>query len=261
MCCLRLFRYAVIIWTISLSGLIARTPYEYLADFCRIGTRVPGTLGHRKARDFIMEHCTEPQVDSFPVDDIWFYNIYQRFGHGTQRIGLAAHWDSDIGCPGANDGGSGVAVLLSVADTLSKNPPSKGVDILFFDGEDVEKAELIGSQHFAATCVNDYSFVIVFDMIGDADLQIFQEGHSAECFGELVDSLWYIGMEVAPQVFVPIVKYYIIDDHISLIKYGIRAVNVIDFDYPYWDTKEDTFDKCSMESLTSMYEFILKLVY
>jgi glutaminyl-peptide cyclotransferase len=132
---------------------------------------------------------------------------------------------------------------------------------LFFDGEDVEGAELLGSEHFAARCVRDYTYIIVLDMIGDRDLQIFQEGNSAKFFPALVDSIWEIGRSVAPHVFVPFVKYYIVDDHMSLIKYGIRSIDVIDFDYPYWDTRDDTIDKCSRESIDVMYRLVLKLVY
>lgn len=254
------------IWILSIFlftsfRLFALEPYEYLEDFCRIGERVPGTVGHKKARDFIISNLKEPVIDSFFVRNIWFYNVYKRFPGEKFRIGIAAHWDSDIGCPGANDGGSGVALLLSLADTLERNPPKMAVDILFFDGEDVDKAELLGSNHFAAKCVDTYSYIAVFDMVGDRDLQIFQEGNSAKFFPQLVDSIWEIGAEIAPSVFVPVVKYYIVDDHISLIKYGIRAINIIDFDYAYWDSSEDTIDKCSKESLDTMYKFILKLVY
>lgn len=239
----------------------AKPPYEYLREFCTIGERVPGTEGHHRARDYIVSHCPSPVVDSFFTRNTWFYNIYQRFSGSTKRIAIAAHWDSDIGCPGANDGGSGVSLLLSLADTLANNPPSRGTDLLFFDGEDVDRAELIGSKHFAAHCIDDYSFIMVIDMVGDRDLQIFKEGNSVKFFPELVDSIWNIAQNVAPQVFFPIVKYYIVDDHISLIQYGFRAINIIDFDYPYWDSKDDTIDKCSAESLTTMYSFLLKLVY
>ena len=237
------------------------SPYDHFAGFCRIGERVPGTSGHMKARDFILARIDNPVVDSFYTRGSWFYNIYKRFPGSAARIGIAAHWDSDIGCPGANDGGSGVSVLLSLIDTLSANPSDLSVDILFFDGEDVEKAELLGSEHFASKCIDDYSFVLILDMVGDKDLQIFQEGHSAKFFPELVDSIWRIGMEVAPTIFIPAIKYYIIDDHYSLIKYGIRSIDIIDFDYPYWDTKEDTPDKCSRESLETIFKFVLRIVY
>lgn len=240
--------------------LPAEGPFEILQEFCAIGERVPGSPEHLEARDYIVDKLRDPQVDSFYTRGVSFFNIYKRFP-GEHRIGIAAHWDSDIECPGANDGGSGVAVLLSLADTLGKVPPEQGVDILFFDGEDVGKAELIGSQHFAAHCQDEYSFIVVIDMIGDRDLQIYQEGYSVKSFPDLVDSLWEIAMHASPTAFIPAVRYYIIDDHISLIKYGIRAVNVIDFDYPYWDTNEDTIDKCSAESLQKVYAFLLDLVY
>jgi hypothetical protein len=239
----------------------ATHPYDYLRAFTDIGERVPGTVGHAQARDFIVRHLTGTEIDSFYTRETWFYNIYKRYPGVHKKIGIAAHWDSDIGCPGANDGGSGVALLLSLADTLEKNPPAIAVDLLFFDGEDVEEAELLGSAHFAAHCIEDYSFVIVIDMVGDADLQIFEEGYSFKFFPELVDSLWHIGMALAPSIFIPSVKYYIVDDHLSLIKYGIRAVDIIDFDYPYWDSSEDTIDKCSKKSLETMYRYLLRIVY
>ena len=241
--------------------LFAEHPFEYFLDFCSIGERVPGTTNHIRARDFILDNLQGGELDAFNVGGVHYYNIYKRFPGLQPRIGLATHWDSDVGCPGANDGGSGVALLLSLADTLQRDQPRRAVDLLFFDGEDVEGAELIGSRHFAARCVDNYTFIIVLDMVGDRDLRVFQEGNSAKFFPEFVDSIWEIGSAVAPHVFVSAVKYYIIDDHMSLIKYGVRAIDVIDFDYPYWDTKDDTIDKCSKESLEIMYRFILSLVY
>ncbi len=261
---LRLCSYSILLICLALTPytlMWAKNPYDYLVEFSRIGERVPGTSGHREARDFIIENLNNPEVDSFSVGGVWYYNICKRFPGTGMRIGLAAHWDSDIGCPGANDGGSGVSLLLSIADTLEKNAPEMAVDLLFFDGEDVGDAELLGSQHFASTCIDEYSFVLVIDMVGDRDLHIFQEGNSAKFFPELVDSIWDIGIEIAPAVFIPAIKYYISDDHISLIKYGIRAISVIDFDYPYWDSGEDTIDKCSKESMDLMYKFLLHIVY
>jgi glutaminyl-peptide cyclotransferase len=242
-------------------SVLGRSPYEHLVDFCKIGTRVPGSEGHRQARDYIIASLEKPVIDSFFTYDTWFYNIYRRFGDGDTKIAIAAHWDSDIDCPGANDGGSGVSLLLGLADTMMFDAPPITVDLIFFDGEDVNKAELFGSKYFAAKCTEDYSFIIVLDMVGDKDLTIYQEGNSRKFFPQLVDSLWEIGSAVAPAVFIPQVKYYIVDDHISLIKYGFRAVDIIDFDYPYWDTRFDTIDKCSKESLVKMFEYLLHIVY
>ncbi|MEO0136010.1 MAG: M28 family peptidase [candidate division WOR-3 bacterium] len=244
---------AVILW--------AKEPYDYLIEYCKFGSRAIGTEGHRNALNYIVKNLKNPEIDSFIVDGVWLYNLQQKFPAGEPLIGIAAHWDSDRNCPGANDGGSGVALLLKLADTLSKNPPELSVHLLFFDGEDVEKAELYGSTHFANKCVDQYSFVIIIDMVGDKDLQIYKEGHSTKFFPDLVDSLWQIAREAAPEIFLSNVKYYIIDDHMPLIKYGIRAVLIIDFDYPYWDTPFDTVDKCSKESLEKVYQFLLKIVY
>lgn len=243
------------------AGTHAEHPYDYFISFCSIGERVPGTVGHIRARDFIIGNLNKPEVDTFQILGTDYFNIYKRFPGSDPRIAFAAHWDSDVGCPGANDGGSGVAILLSLADTLTKERPRFGVDLLFFDGEDVAAAELLGSSHFAASCLVAYDYVIVLDMVGDKDLQIFQEGNSKKFFPAFVDSIWDIGQTIAPSVFIPQVKYYITDDHLSLIKYGIRSIDVIDFDYPYWDTADDTADKCSWQSLDTIYRFALRLIY
>ena len=257
----RFFLIAFLLAGMPACFLSAKHPYDYFTAFCSIGERAPGTAGHLRARDFIVSNLKNPEVDSFRVLGTDYYNIYKRFPGEEPRIGFAAHWDSDIGCPGANDGGSGVSLLLSLADTLEKNPPARAVDVLFFDGEDVGGAELLGSRHFAANCVANYNYIIILDMVGDRDLQIFQEGNSAKFFPVFVDSIWAIGQTIAPNVFIPVVKYYITDDHISLIRYGIRSIDIIDFDYPYWDTADDTADKCSWQSLDIMYRFVLSLVY
>jgi hypothetical protein len=236
-------------------------PYDYMTGFCAIGERAPGSTGHKKAMDYIVAHLDTAVIDSFYAHGTWFYNIYRKMNAAGQRIGIGAHWDSDPDCPGANDGGSGVAVLLKLADTISRDPPDYPVDIMFFDGEDVGKAELLGSTHFAAKCLENYAFIIILDMIGDRDLQIFQEGFSTKFFPELVDSIWRIAVETAPHIFVPMVKHYVIDDHMSLIKYGIQAIDIIDFDYPYWDTADDTIDKCSKQSLDVICKFALRLIY
>ncbi len=239
----------------------AKEPYDYLVEFCKLGNRTIGTVGHKNAYNYIIKNLKEPEIDSFFTDGAWFYNIYQKFPGKGPLIGIGSHWDSDRNCPGANDGGSTVALLLKLADTLSKNPSELNIHLLFFDGEDVEKAELYGSNYFATKCLDHYSFILIIDMVGDRNLQIYKEGNSAKFFPTLVDSIWQIGMTEAPGVFIPTIKYFIIDDHMPLIKYGIRAIDIIDFDYPYWDTPFDTIDKCSKESLDKMYKFLLRIVY
>jgi len=247
---------------VSIGPAEGKNVFDYLKEFCVVPERVPGTPDHHRARDYIAAHLKDARIDSFPEAGVWYYNLYRSFPSESLTIGLGVHWDSYRGCPGANDGGSGVALLLKLCDTLEKNPPRIGVDLLFFDGEDVNQAELIGSNHFAARCLTKYSFVLVLDMVGDKHLQIPKEGNSTQLFPTLVDSIWEIGQEAAPGIFLPAVRYYISDDHISLIKYGIRAIDIIDFDYqPFWHTKDDTIDKCSAENLEKMYRFLLRMVY
>ncbi|HEX7320545.1 MAG TPA: M28 family peptidase [bacterium] len=247
---------------LMIAGLAhAETPIEYLKGFCAAGERVPGTAGHRAAKDYIVKNLNNPAIDSFFERGAWFYNVSKSFGGKGRIIGIGAHWDSEKGSPGANDGGSGVALLLSLADTLEKYAPDIGVELVFFDGEDIDEAELVGSLHYAAQCIEAFSFFLVVDMVGDKDLKLYKEGNSYKFFPELVDSLWEIGAETAPNIFSNEVRYYIKDDHMALIRYGIRAVDVIDFDYSYWHTDDDTIDKCSAQSLDTMYKFLLKIVY
>ncbi len=246
---------------VLLSSANGKSLIAFFNEFCAIGERVPGTEGHLKARDYIVNNLDNPEVDSFFIQGTSFFNVIKQFPGEQPVIGIAAHWDSDINCPGANDGGSGVALLLKLADTLSANPSPLPVDLIFFDGEDVGKAELIGSEYYASKCLTNFSFVLVVDMVGDRELVLFKEGNSVSAFPSLVDSIWQIGAEIAPEIFLPFVKYYIQDDHISLMRYGIRAINIIDFDYPFWDSPEDTPDKCSEKSLEIMYKFLLKIVY
>ncbi len=242
--------------------LAAATPYDYLKEFCALGERVPGSLKHRQAMRFIATRLGEAEIDSFDHRGIRYFNIYRRYAGEGPAIGLGVHWDSYRGCPGANDGGSGVALLLKLADTLDRVPPRRPVHLLFFDGEDVNQAECLGSNHFASSCVSQYSFILILDMLGDRNLTIFKEGNSYQFFPALVDSIWAIGEDAATGYFRVMVKYYITDDHIPLIKYGIRAIDIIDFDYaPYWHTADDTIDKCSAESLDAVYRFLLSLMY
>jgi Zn-dependent M28 family amino/carboxypeptidase len=242
--------------------LSAATPLEYLGQFCAFGERVPGSPAHRRAMRYIAAQLKAAEIDSFDHRGIRYFNLCRRYAGEGPAVGFGVHWDSYPGCPGANDGGSGVALLLKLADTLDRTPPGRPVHLFFFDGKDVNQAECLGSNHFAGACVDRYSYVLILDMVGDRDLTLYKEGNSYQFFPALVDSLWAIGEAAAPACFRPAVKYYITDDHIPLIKYGIRAVDVIDFDYaPFWHTADDTIDKCSAESLDAVFLFLLALAY
>jgi Zn-dependent M28 family amino/carboxypeptidase len=186
-----------------------------------------------------------------------------------------AHWDTrptadraqnlgdqQLPVPGANDGGSGVALLLGVADVLARAPSGVfGVDLLFVDGEDygdfaLDQDVLMGSRYYAQSVADAPKplFAVVWDMIGDQDLEIFQEQNSVYAAPEVVDRVWTLADELGyGRTFRPTVGGPITDDHVPLIEVGIRAIDVIDLEYgpgnAYWHTLEDTIDKLSAESL------------
>src|SRR5439155_263634 len=187
-----------------------------------------------------------------------------------ERVLFLAHWDTrphadqspNLGqqrlpVPGANDGASGVAVLLGVADALKAKPPAVGVDLLFVDGEDYGDFSkdsddvLIGSRYFA----------VLFDMVGDKDLQLYYEANSQAFAPEVVDRVWRTAADLGyGGTFIPGVRHSLTDDHVALQKAGIHAIDVVDFDYPYWHTPEDTIDKVSAASLQIVGDVAVALV-
>ena len=193
-----------------------------------------------------------------------------------------AHWDTrphadqspNLGqqrlpVPGANDAASGVAVLLGVADALKAKPPSVGVDLLFVDGEDYgdfvrdTNDVLIGSRYFAAHQAPGYPplFAVLFDMVGDKDQQFYYEGNSQAFAPEVVDRVWRTAAELGyGRIFIPGVKHTLTDDHVALQKAGIHAIDLVDFDYPYWHTPEDTIDKVGAASLQVVGDVAVALV-
>jgi Zn-dependent M28 family amino/carboxypeptidase len=205
-------------------------------------------------------------------DTLPMRNLIARFRPAaTERVLYAAHWDTQpfatgpnspdpsAPTPGANNNAGGVAVLLGVADALHQEPTQTiGVDLLLTDGEDLGDFDrmrdvLVGSTYYGQHPVTDDVplFAIVFDMIADADLQIYQEGNSTRAAPEVVDRVWRTARDLGyQQYFIPDIEHYIIDDHRALSEAGIRAILLIDFDYEYWDSTEDTIDKISEASLT-----------
>jgi len=256
-----------------------RAAFGYLEQQMAFGPRIPGTPAHEKMKVWL-DSMARARADTVIVQD-WVHvtakgvklplrNVIARFNPAApERILYLAHWDtrphtdspqstdSSGVVPGANDGASGVAVLLGVADALRKQRPTTGVDLLFTDGEDWGRFEdstetLLGSRYYARHQVpgNTPLFAVLFDMVGDKDLQIFQEGYSVSGAGEVVERVWETAKLMGyGGTFIDTPKHSLIDDHASLQKVGIRAIDVVDFDYPAWHTKDDTIDKVSAQSL------------
>jgi Zn-dependent M28 family amino/carboxypeptidase len=253
--------------------------FAYLERQLAFGPRVPGTEGHARAGAWI-DSMARARADTVVVQ-AWEHvtgegvrlplrNVLARFNpQATERVLYLAHWDtrpradapgsrdSTVPVPGANDGASGVALLLGVADALDRVPPTVGVDLLFVDGEDFGQFDdstetLLGSRHYAANQPAGPKplYAVLWDMVADKDLQFYQEGNSLLGAPEVVKLVWTTAREVGHgATFIASPKHTLTDDHIPLQRAGIRAIDVIDFDYPHWHTPDDTIDKVSAASL------------
>jgi Zn-dependent M28 family amino/carboxypeptidase len=170
---------------------------------------------------------------------------------------------------GANDGASGVAVLMELAHWMPKLESRYGVDFVLFDAEEFvfrgtfgERGEyFVGSEYFATQYVRDrgrdyrYRWAVLLDMVGDADLQLYHELHSIRWRDTrpLVKDLWGTARALGVREFVSRIRHEVRDDHLKLHDVaGIPACDIIDFDYPHWHTEADTPDKCSGESLAKV---------
>jgi Zn-dependent M28 family amino/carboxypeptidase len=265
--------------------------FGYIPTQVGFGPRVPGTEAHRKMGDWL-DSLLRQRADTLIVQS-WNHvttagkklplrNFIARLNPSAEkRIVLLAHWDSrpvsdsplsrDSTRPvlGANDGGSGVALLLGVADVLKRAPPAVGVDLLFLDGEDygdftkTPADVLIGSRYYGAhqPAGPPPLYAVLFDLIGDKDLQIYQEGNSLVGAPEVVELVWDTAKDLGyGGYFIASPKHTLIDDHLELQKAGIRAIDVVDFDYPAWHTQYDTIDKVSPASLQVVGDVALALV-
>jgi Zn-dependent M28 family amino/carboxypeptidase len=167
---------------------------------------------------------------------------------------------------GANDGASGVALLIEIAHHLNDLPTVWGVDLVLFDGEEIvygagqdqEGDYFLGSKEFARIYARDvdgrrtkmrYAAGLVLDMVGDRDLQIDQEENSLNLVPGLVREVWTVARRLNASAFRQAVGRAVLDDHLPLNNAGIPAIDIIDFDYPHWHTAQDVPENCSAASL------------
>ncbi len=230
------------------------------------GPRIPLTEGHAKVRDWIQGELVEAhwqaELEESEAMGHPIQNIVARRGDASPQIIIGAHYDSrmisdndpvaanqSLPMPAANDGASGVAVLLELARSLPKD--TVPVWLVFFDAEDNGRIAgwdwLLGSREFVKNNPVQPRAAIIVDMIGDADLNIYKERNSNAA---LTDTIWNVAKSLGyDSKFIPDYKYSMLDDHTPFLEAGIPAVVIIDFDYPYWHTSQDTPDKVSAESL------------
>lgn len=263
----------------------AATAFRYLEQQVAFGYRIPGTEAHARTAVWL-DSLLRDRADTLIVQ-AWDHvtgkgatlpmrNYLARFNpSATERILFLAHWDtrpvSDNPTytgdrarpvPGANDGASGVAVLLGMADALKLKPPAVGVDLLFVDGEDygnfdTEKSDvLIGSKYYAQHLPAGPKplYAVLFDLVADKELRFLQEGNSLLGAPDVVDLVWQTAREIGHgAAFVAEPGVTLTDDHVELQKAGIKAIDVVDFDYgprnSWWHTPDDTLDKVTAYSL------------
>lgn len=235
------------------------------------GARVPGSEGHANVQKWIGEELVKAgwQVEVQESEALGhpIQNIVAKRGDEPPQIIIGAHYDSRMFAdsdpdpaqhssfvPGANDGASGVAVLLELARSLPKE--TVPVWLVFFDAEDNGRIEgwdwILGSREFVRNNPIQPRAAIIVDMIGDADLNIYKERNSNP---GLTDEIWGVAKTLGYESkFIPDYKHSMIDDHTPFLEAGIPAVDIIDFDYPYWHTVQDTPDKVSAASLQAVGE-------
>lgn len=245
--------------------------YQHVVSQVEFGPRVPGSEAHERTRTWIAENMDEAgweiEFQEFSYGGYELSNIIARREPSLQAeapLILGAHYDSRLFAdrdlkdpekpvPGANDGASGVAVLLELARVLDTGSLQQPVWIVFFDAEDNGRIQgwdwILGSRFFVDQLQIAPSAAVIVDMVGDADLQLYLERNSDERLREMI---WQVAGDLGYEQFIPAEKYSILDDHTPFIQAGVPAVDIIDFDYDYFHTTGDTPDKVSAQSLESV---------
>jgi Zn-dependent M28 family amino/carboxypeptidase len=230
------------------------------------GPRLPGSEGHARVQEWMQAELElagwQVEIQTSEALGHPIENLVARRGSEPPELILGAHYDTRMFAdndpdpskraefvPGANDAASGVAVLVELARTLPED--TVPVWLVFFDAEDNGRIPgwdwILGSREFVRNNPVRPRAVIIVDMIGDADLNIYKERNSDP---ELMDEIWGVARGLGYESkFIPEYKHSMIDDHTPFVEAGIPAVDIIDFDYPHWHTTEDTPDKVSAESL------------
>jgi hypothetical protein len=271
--------------------------FEYLVAQCDFGPRNPGSEGYYACLDFIITELDQ-SADDIILQEFRYQeqrhrkrydlqNIIARFNPDAsfQTI-ISAHWDTrpwadqednrrDRNQPiiGANDGASGVAVLLELAKIMGETPPPIGVNLVFFDGEDLgvpgeNETYCQGSRYFAKNLpIPRPDEAINLDMVGDKQLHIPVEKYSLEYNPNLVRYLWGRADDMGLDAFDITPQYAIYDDHVPLHEIaGIPAIDLIDFKYPnpyanFWHTMNDVPENCSAESLEQVGKLMVDYIY
>jgi hypothetical protein len=266
--------------------------FGYLTKICDIGPRISGSQGMQRQQALIAEHFAklkaQVRFQSFDAPHpqtrapVRMNNIIVSWDREAQeRVLVACHYDTRPHADrdpnpqlaqrgaflGANDGASGVALLMEMGHHLREIKPTYGVDFVFFDGEELvynpTDDYFLGSEHFAADYRDNppaykYVYGVLVDMIGDKDLQLYYERNSLLYAPELCRSIWKTARQLSVGEFIARTKHEVRDDHLALNEIAnIPACDIIDFNYEYWHTTKDVPAACSGASLAKVARVLL----
>jgi hypothetical protein len=286
----------------------ADSAYQYVFDQVAFGPRVPNTKEHALCADYLLgklknfsdtAYIQDFKVRAYNGKVLNGKNIIGSFQpHKKRRVLLCAHWDSRpyadydsneenhrTPIDGANDGASGVGVLLEIARQLQQTKPGIGIDIIFFDVEDYGPPHdeqkrtgdnwwALGSQYWAQNQhVPNYKaqYAILLDMVGAEDARFYYEGYSFDYAAKILKKVWKAGHKIGyGDYFIFEQAGYISDDHVPINEIAnIPAIDIIHLDpasangsfFDHWHTKEDTMDKIDKNSLKVVGQTLLTVIF
>ena len=272
--------------------------YRFVDKQVAFGPRIPGTKSHAECAEYLENKLKRfgakvlIQKSSVITHDNRKYelkNIIASFNiEKSDRVLVTAHWDArpisdqdeiKASFDAANDGGSGVAVILEMARQIQQQKPTIGVDFILWDLEDYGKSDdltpnestwCLGSQYwFKNPHIKNYKarFAVNLDMVGGVGAQFTQDQVSVQYAPKIVDKIWNIANELGYSDYFPNKQSgSIIDDHFWINQYGIPCVDIIDFSnekgfYPYWHTQKDDMNGIDKNVLRAVGQVILETVY
>ena len=296
-------RTAQSVATTSYPQFNADSAYNFVAAQVDFGPRVPGTSAHKNCAQWIVSQLKQFNADTiieqqatlkaFNGDRLPIINIFAQYNpNATKRVLLLAHWDTrpwadaetdpakhKMPIPGANDGGSGVGVLLEIARNLSLKAPAVGVDLLFTDAEDYgntggdDNSWCLGTQYWVKNMPYDASnrpmYGILLDIVGGLDARFYREGFSDYLAPNIVNKVWATANAVGyGNIFVNTQRGAVTDDHFHINAAGIPCIDIIECANPAtgsfpstWHTLNDNMKSIDRNSLKAVGQTVINTIY
>lgn len=298
-------RFAFNKGSVSVPDFDVDSAYDFVEAQVGFGSREPNSRGHKQTRDYLIEtlqgfagqngvYAQNFELIGYDSEKLELTNIIAAFNPTAKdRILLAAHWDTrpraeededisrqDEPIIGADDGGSGVGVLLELARIFSEHNPPIGVDIILFDGEDYGIPSdlnnyFLGARHWSANPpVPRYSprFGILLDMVGGRGATFPKEGFSRRYAPKLVDNVWKVALELGyDDYFLDVEGPPVADDHLVVNQLArIPMIDIIHYTTPdgekvvfppYWHTHNDSMEIIDKSTLNAVGSILLEIIY